>query len=105
METGDYFVGIVVGVASNPWQRGESSGINHTLGLASVFVDKYGQETRDTVDLDIAPDVFHAISEQATKYKGMKVIVPFRILAKNGPKGPFSRRYIPRGSSLKPLKD
>lgn len=100
---GVYVMGVCVGVVSESWARNGKSGVNWRLGLSRTYADKWGQETTEVIQVDIAADGVEKLQRQANMLKGKACMIRVFPIAKvGGRNGAFITLFAPAESDLLP---
>lgn len=100
---GVYVMGSCVGVVSEAWARNGKSGINWRLGVSRTYADKWGQETTEVIQVDIAAEGVEKLQKQALQLKGKPCMIRVFPIAKvGGRNGAFFTLFAPAESDLLP---
>lgn len=99
---GFYLCGILEGFSSTPWTN-DSTKLNHRIGISRVFQDEWGNESRDTIRVDVPMDSVEVIRKQAEMLKHKPVMVRVVPQAKAGGRtGSWLSVFIPQGENIIP---
>lgn len=99
---GFFLCGILEGFASTPWTN-DASKFNHRLGISRVFEDEWGNESRETVRVDVPLQSVEMMRKQAEMLKGKAVMVRVVPQARQGGKtGVWLSVFVPQGENLVP---
>jgi hypothetical protein len=94
MENGNYIVGEVVGFASEPWAT-DSTKVNHSVGIAAKYKDKFDQDKITTIEVSVSPKLLDKAKAAAEKLKGHRVALPVGVQSLvGGRKGAWTKYFL-----------
>ena len=104
MAKGEFVIGTLVGYSETPWSS-DSSRFNRRVRVCTgAYIDGFGQEHPNNVDIDVQFEAAQKIKQQCDNYQGKEVMVPFVPMARKGGRdGAWLARFMPKDSDILPL--
>lgn len=99
---GFYLAGTLEGFSMTPWTNNAEK-FNYRVGISRSYEDKWGNRTKDVVEVDVSLEAVQVIQKQCDMLKGKEVMVRVVPAAKTGGRnGAWLSVYIPKGESIIP---
>lgn len=100
-----YIYGVCKGYACTPWSTDHTK-FNHTIGMARMYEDKYGEAKEDAQDLNLYNDqsTIDRISKQAKAAQGKFVRIAVFVSAQPGRSGPWLKYVVPKDASIEVME-
>lgn len=99
---GFYLAGRLEGFSMTPWTNNPEK-FNYRVGISRSYEDKWGNTTKDVVEVDVSMEAVQVIQKQCEMLKGKDVIVRVVPSARAGGRnGAWLSVYIPKGESIVP---